>query len=240
MQSRLLMCAAAALAAGVWAAGPQVRTEAAGKAADKTANTLVYADFENNEDGKPVSSRGGKVSLWGYQESPTRMSVFKGHEADNSVPKLVRTSRTDDNHAAAFDYELVIPNEWAGVTMEVQGGPADDAGKLPADDVSGFKFMSVQAYVTGTHYIRTEILSHGSGINLHSGYPVTGFKLKDGFNTYKVPLRSYSQPQWVQGTRIDPRQVLRNLTSVTFSVYCEQQCRPASGTVVIDNIVFEK
>jgi hypothetical protein len=226
------------VAAGLWVAGPQARSAGEG-AGGASGSTLVYADFENGDDGRPVSSRGGKVSLWGYQESPTRMSIFKGHEADNAIPKLVRTSRNDQNHAAAFDYELVIPNQWAGVTMEIQGRPAGDGGTPPADDVSGYKVLSIQTYVTGTQYMRVEIMSNGSGINLHSGYPMTSFKLKEGFNTYKVRLSSFSQPQWVQGTRIDPKDVLKRLTSITLSVFCDD-CRPTSGTVVVDNVVFEK
>jgi hypothetical protein len=199
----------------------------------------VYADFENATDGRPVSSRGGKVNLWGYQELPTRASVFKGHEADNSVPKLVRTSKDDQNHAAAFEYELVIPNQWAGVTMEVQGQPGPE-GALPTDDVSGYKTLSLQAYVTGTQYMRVEVMSQGQRINLHSGHPMTTFKLKDGFNTYKVPLKAFAQPAWVGDTRIDPKEVLKTLTAITLSVYCDQECRPARGMVIVDNLVFEK
>jgi hypothetical protein len=104
------------------------------------------------------------------------MSVFKGHEADNAIPKVVRTSKTDQNHAAAFDYELVIPNQWAGVTMQLDGQPGE-AGALPPDDVSGYKVLSIQAYVTGTSYMRVGIMSNGRGINLHSGYPMTSLKL---------------------------------------------------------------
>jgi hypothetical protein len=186
-----------------------------------------------------VSSRGGKVSLWGYQEIPTRLSVFKGSDADNAIPKLVRTSKTDQNHAAAFEYELAIPNQWAGVTMEVQGQVGQERA-LPADDLSGFKTLSMQAYVTGTSYMRVEVMSNGQRINLHSGYPMTSFKLKEGFNTYKAPLTSFSQPAWVGDTRIDPKEVLRKLTSITLSVYCDQECRPTSGMVIVDNLVFEK
>jgi hypothetical protein len=207
-------------------------------AAAASGDSLVYADFENAADGRPISSRGGKLRLWGYQESPTRMSVFKGHEADNATPRLVRTSKTDQNHAAAFEYELVIPNQWAGVSMEVQGRPGEE-GALPADDVTGYKFLSLQAYVTGTSYMRVEIMSNGQGINLHSGYPMTSFKLKDGFNTYKVRLSAFSQPAWVEGTRIDPKDVLAKLTSITLSVFCDD-CRPTSGMVIVDNLVFEK
>ena len=207
-------------------------------AAAPPGDSLVYADFENAADGRPVSSRGGKLRLWGYQENPTRMSIFKGHEADSATPRLVRTSKADQNHAAAFEYELVIPNQWAGVSLEVQGRPGEE-GALPADDVTGYKFLSLQAYVTGTSYMRVEIMSNGQGINLHSGYPMTSFKLKDGFNIYKVRLSSFSQPAWVEGTRIDPRDVLQKLTSVTLSVFCDD-CRPTSGMVIVDNLVFEK
>jgi hypothetical protein len=203
-----------------------------------SAQTLVYADFENVRDARAVSSRGGRVSLWGYQENPTRMSAFKGDEADNAVPKIVRTSKEDQNHAAAFEYEFVIPNQWAGVTLEVQGRPGE-AGALPADDVSGYKFLSVQAFATGTSYMRVEVMSNGQGINLHSGYPMTSFKLKEGFNTYKVRLSSFSQPDWVKDTRIDPKDVLKRLTSLTFSVFCDD-CRPTKGMVILDSIVFEK
>jgi hypothetical protein len=195
--------------------------------------SLVYADFENaSEDGKPVSSRGGAVNVWSYQEQPTRPAVFKG-------PNRVRTSKMDENHAAQFEYAFVIPNEWAGVTMEIQGQPGP-AGNLPQDDVSGFKHMNLQAYVTGTSYMRVEVMSNGQQINLHSGYPMTTFKLKDGFNTYKVPLKAFAQPSWVQDSRIDPKVVLKALTSITLSVYCEQVCRPDKGMVIVDNIAFEK
>jgi hypothetical protein len=206
--------------------------------APKAQNTLVYADFENSTDGRPISSRGGAVTLGGYQENPSRISVFKGHEADNGIPKLVRTSKEDQNHAAAFEYELVIPNQWAGVTLRIDGQPGE-SGTLPTDDVSVYKVLSLQAYATGTSYMRVEVMSQGAGINYHSGYPMTSFKLKEGFNTYKVPLKSFSQPSWVSDTRIDPKEVLKQLTSVTIAVYCDD-CRPTSGMVIVDNVVFER
>lgn len=241
MRTLVLACATGGMLCGLWGGGLHAQRAATPAEPSKDAKggaQLVYADFENAVDGRPVSGRGGQVTLWGYQENPTRASVFQGHEADNAVPKIVRTSKTDQNLAAAFDYELVIPNQWAGVTMEVQGHPGE-AGALPADDVSGYDSLSVQVYATGTQYMRVEIMSGGQGINLHSGYPMTSFKLREGFNTYKMPLSSFSQPNWVTDTRIDPRDVLKRLTSMTFSVFCDD-CRPTTGTVVIDNIVFEK
>jgi hypothetical protein len=242
MRTWLLACATSVVITTLWAPALQARSgpdAGVNSDADDKGSTLVYADFENAVDGRAVSSRGGKVNLWGYEESPTRQSVFKGSDSDKATPKLVRTSKTDQNHAAAFEYELVIPNEWAGVTMEVQGQPGPE-GALPADDVRGYKALSLQAYVTGSSYMRVEIMSNGKRLNLHSGYPMTTFKLKEGFNTYKVPLTAFAQPAWVGDTRIDPKEVLEKLTSITLSVYCEQQCRPASGMVIVDNLVFEK
>jgi hypothetical protein len=102
------------------------------------------------------------------------MTAAADDRADHAIPQLVRTSKADQNHAAAFDYALVIPNQWAGVTMQIDGQPAE-AGALPPDDVSGYKVLSIQAYVTGTSYMRVETM-----------------------------------------------------------------CRPAAGTVIVDNLVFER
>jgi hypothetical protein len=139
-----------------------------------------------------------------------------------------------------FEYELVTPNDWEGVALEIQGRP-EAGGILPEDDVSGFKEMLVAIYATGTQYVRVEIKTAGNQrINEHSAYPMYTFKLKDGFNTYKVPLKAFAQPGWVTDTRIDPKEVLKRLTAITVSVYCEQICRPTKGTVIVDDIAFEK
>jgi len=58
--------------------------------------------------------------------------------------------------------------------MQIDGQPAE-AGALPPDDVSGYKVLRIQAYVTGTSYMRVETM-----------------------------------------------------------------CRPAAGTVIVDNLVFER
>jgi hypothetical protein len=242
MTARLLAIAMVGLLVSV--GGPRIGAQAepeqsTGAQPAKTDDKrLVYADFENSTDGKPISSRGGEVRLYAWQENPAMMSAFKGQEGDNSIPMLVRTSKTDQNHAAAFEWELRVPNQWAGVTMEINGH-AGTAGALPADDVSGYKHLNVSVYGKGTSYVRVEIKSQGREINPHSGYPVTGFKLKDGFNTYQIPLRNFSQPSWVTDTRIDPKDVLKQLTSIAVSVYCDE-CRPMSGLLIVDNLVFEK
>lgn len=199
-------------------------------------DSLVYADFENVQDRKPLSNRGGAVQLTSYQESTP--SKFKGLESSSPpAPEVVRLKPDDPNHSIAFDYELYSPNQYAGVSVEVQGQPYKD-GKPQPDDVSAYKYLSMQIYATGVQGLRVELMSRGQGISLSSGFPQATFKIKPGFNTYKLPLNSMSQPQWVQ-QRVSTKDVLKKLTSISLTAYCEQ-CTPVHGTVVVDNVVFQK
>src|SRR5579883_3244731 len=86
------------------------------------SNKLVYADFEKMENNRPVSSRGGFIQLTSYQERPTMVSGIKGLAGANPpAPELVKLKKDDPNHAAAFDYELKAPNDYAGVGIEIHG-----------------------------------------------------------------------------------------------------------------------
>jgi hypothetical protein len=231
----LLLCAA--FAPGTrHAAQTTAPTPQSPQAAQAGGDQFVYADFENAQDKKPLSSRGGLVQIISYQESTP--SHFKGLENSSpAMPEVVRLKPDDPNHAIAFDYELYSPNQYAGVGVEVQGLPYKD-GKPSADDLSGYKFLSMQVYATGVPNLRVEIMSRGQGINLTGGFPQMAFKLKPGFNTYKIPLNSLSQPSWVQ-TKVGVKDVLKKLTAVSLTAFCEQ-CTPLHGTVVVDNVAFVK
>jgi hypothetical protein len=197
---------------------------------------FVYADFEAADGKRPVSRRGGLVQLVSYQE--TTPARFKGlPDATPPAPELVRLKPDDPNRAAAFDYELYSPNQYAGVGVEVNGQPQKD-GRPAADDLSAYKYISMQVYATGVPTLRLELISRGQGINLPSGFPQSSFKIRPGFNTYRIALGSLTQPQWAV-ERVSPKDVLRKLTAVGVTAYCER-CTPVKGTVVIDNIVFEK
>jgi hypothetical protein len=206
------------------------------EAAKENGDSLVYADFENVKDKRPFSNHGGMVQLVSYQESTP--SKFKGL-ADSSppAPEIVHLKADDPNRAIAFDYELYSPNQYAGVGVEVHG-EADKDGKSVADDVSAYKFVTMQIYATGVSALRIELMSRGQGISLASGFPQMTFKLKPGFNTYKIPLSSLSQPSWAQ-VKVNTKDVLKKLTVVALTAYCEQ-CAPVHGTVVVDNIMFQK
>lgn len=197
---------------------------------------FVYADFERVEDGRVVSNNGGQIQIYVAQEStPVK---FKGQaDASPGAPELVRAKGDEKNHFASFDYSLFGPNAWANVTMEIQGHPFKD-GKPVADDVSAYKNLSLQLFATGVDYIRVEFMSRGQGINLDNGFPQVPLKIKPGLNTYLIPIKKLRQPGWQQ-QRVSTADVLKSLTAVTISAYCDQ-CTPKNGTVAVDNLVFEK
>lgn len=199
---------------------------------------LVYADFEKSENGRAVTNNGGMVQIYTAHEStPVK---YKGlANANPGAPELIVLKDAPENHLAAFEYNLVGPNQWANVTLEIQGRPLKD-GKPVADDVSGYKQLSLQLYATGVDTLRVEFVSHGQGINITAGFPQLPIRMKTGLNTYVIPLKGLSQPTWVQaGDRVDTKEVLKKLTAISVSAYCNQ-CIPAQGMVLVDNLVFQK
>jgi hypothetical protein len=211
-----------------------ISAQDASKPAD--SSKLVYADFQNSQNGRPVSSRGGMTRLNRYSQNSANPPEYRGLEKANPpAPALARV--TGDDVAAAFDYELRIPNEWEGVNIEVFGQPEKD-GKLQADDVSAYKFITLRLFAKGPQHIRLELITRGHGANLESGYPVANFRVSPGFNTYKLKLDSFNQPQWAMPLDLKG-DVLKKLTSVTVGVFCDK-CTIEKGTVVVDNIAFEK
>ena len=230
------LLAVLATSCAVASSGPVLSAIASRQADKPEADKLVYANFEKMENGRPVSNGGGLVQIYTAQESTPVQ--FKGvANASPGAPEIVRVKGQEENHVATFEYTLVGPNQWANVTLEIQGHPTRE-GKPVADDVSAYKNLSVQLYATGTEGVRLEFISHGQGINLDNGFPQIPLKLKPGFNTYLIPLKSLSQPSWVD-QKVDTKEVLRRLTAISISAYCNQ-CVPQHGAIAVDNLVFQK
>jgi hypothetical protein len=206
------------------------------KTSESDDSKFIYADFQDLQTGRPVSKHGGIIRLNRYSQNSANPPQFRGLEnADPPAPAFARV--TAEDAAGAFDYEMRIPNEWEGVNMEVFGQPEKD-GKLVPDDVSAYKFITLRVFTKGTQYIRLELITRGQGTNLESGYPMASFRVSPGFNTYKLRLDSFSQPDWA--VQLDlKRDILKKLTSVTIGVHCDK-CIIEKGTVVVDNIAFEK
>lgn len=201
---------------------------------------FVYADFQKIENGRLVSSRGGRTQLNRWAQNMGAAPKMRGLE--NAEPPGPAPARvTDQDTAAAFEFEMRLPNEWAGVNLEVFGQPEKDGTPVP-DDISGYKFISMRIFgkssQSGPQSVRVELISRGQGVSLESGYPQMTFRLSPGFNTYKFKLDSFRQPEWA--TPLDfKRDILKKLTSVTIGVFCDK-CRMESGTLVVDNLAFEK
>ena len=206
------------------------------KPAEKSSDKLVYADFEGAEGGKAVSSRGGAVTLTSYQESDVHKTTIKGVEGTNA-PELVHVKPGDPNHLAKFDFAFMAPNGYAGAGMEIKG-QADADGKTPPDDVTPFKKITFQLYAKGIETIRVEAISRGYGQDMQAGWPQKTFKTKPGLNTYEVPLSSLVSPGWVEA-KVEPKKILQKLTALGITAYCEQ-CTPAQGMLILDNVAFEK
>jgi hypothetical protein len=204
----------------------------------QSGDKFVYADFEKAENGRAVTNAGGLVQIYTAQEStPVK---YKGlANANPGAPELIVLKDAPQNHLAAFEYNLIGPNQWANVTLEIQGRPLKE-GKPVADDVTGYKQLSLQLYATGVDSLRVEFVSHGQGINITGGFPQLPVRLKPGLNTYVIPLKGLSQPTWVQREdRVDTKEVLKKLTAISISAYCDQ-CTPQTGMVLVDNLVFQK
>ena len=233
------IAATCALGAGsTWAQARDGGQDAAASAAAKQPvnddRHFVFADFEKADDNKkPISARGGTIGLFPFQAQGTREATAQG-------PELVHVKKDDPNHLLKFDYALFAPTDWTGVTLEIHGQPDVD-GKMVSDDLSVYKILSFDCYATGVPIIRVEILSQGKGKDTATAPPQYTFKVKEGLNTYKIPLKAFSQPQWVTDERVDPKDVLKNLTSIHVIPFCEGPCEAnKQGMVILDNIVFEK
>jgi hypothetical protein len=196
---------------------------------------FVYADFETVQDNRPVSSRGGQVQLQAYSERPTMPSHYKG-AGTTDAPELVRLSKESPSRAITFEYEMQGLNQYAGVSVVVHG-QADKDGKPVPDDVSAYKYLSLQIYVTGVTDMSAEFMSNGQGLDAN-GYPQMTFRVNNkGFNTYLIQLSNLNQQSWAQ-PRLSAKDVLKKLTAIKIGVSCNN-CQTTKGTVVIDNMVFQ-
>ena len=101
----------------------------ASAAAPQSSDQLVYADFEKMENNRPVSARGGYVMLYGGQQNPATLAKFKGIEGVNA-PELVHLKADDPNRAAMFSYTLPAFNQYANVTLEIQGLPRSEERRV--------------------------------------------------------------------------------------------------------------
>ena len=233
MSTRRIVTAAGAVFVGALSALLLTGLPIAVHAADK----LVFADFELPLDQRPISSRGGWIQIFGFQENEQHPMHFKGMDGQTPpAPAIKMTAKDGSNKAIAFEYELVGPNQWGGVSVEIHGLPDKD-GKPQFEDVSAFKFLDLQIFTADVTKMRVEFQSQNVGVSAAQP-PQFAFRTKPGMNAYKIKLNDAAQPDWVD-PKVNPTDVLKRLTSVNVVVNCDD-CREQKGLVAIDNLVFEK
>lgn len=205
--------------------------------AQDVSQLLVYADFEKVQDNRPVSARGGAVTLTGYQQNSSKPTRYSN--ADQPYPHSPLVLPAVDQFVSqrvAFDFQINTPNEWAGVNLTVRGLPDAD-GRATAEDLSAYSSIRFKVSVEGARNLKVELISKDNGINVADGsYPQTAFTVKDtNYNVYRIPLKRFAQPSWAK-EKTNVKDVLKKLTAVQFTV----QDVPSKGRIVLDNIVFEK
>ena len=108
----------------------------------QSSDKLVYADFEQisrRPRRQRQRRRDAAVRLFG--EHATRLPTFRGAPSvDPPGPELVRVKPDDPNRLGKFDLELLTPNQWSGVTLEIKGQPDQD-GRSPPKTCSAYKTL---------------------------------------------------------------------------------------------------
>ena len=196
---------------------------------------LVYADFEQLQDGKPVSARGGVVVLSSFQENPANQASFTNSDKPWPQVPMVVPAAASHTQLIVYNFRIPAPNQWAGVTLEIRGLPDKD-GKQTGEDLSAYKYISLDVQAQGTTAMRAELMSKDNGVGIpdgqNHGFP---FNLSAGMHTYRLELKKFSQPPWAD-QKVDVKEVLKKLTSIHITTYAV----PSSGQIVIDNVAFEK
>src|ERR1044072_3002576 len=128
-----------------------------GDSSKASDDKLIYADFQKLENGRLVSSRGGRPQLNRWAKNMGAAPKMVGLE-NSDPPSPAPTRVTDQDTAAAFQYEMHMPNEWAGVNMEIFGQPEKDGKPVP-DDISGYKYITVRIFGNGPQPARVDTLA---------------------------------------------------------------------------------
>lgn len=201
-----------------------------------SGSRLVYADFEQLQEGRAVSARGGLVLLSGYQANPAITVSFTNSDKPWPQAPLVIPAAQTHSQLIAYSFRIPAPNQWAGVTLEIRGLPDKD-GKQVGEDLSAYRYISFDIQAQGTTTMRAELISKDNGVGIPDGqnhsFP---FNLASGMHTYRLELKKFAQPNWDTVIHVDVKEVLKHLTAIHLTTTVV----PSNGQIVVDNVAFEK
>ncbi|MBL8203702.1 MAG: hypothetical protein JNM09_05685 [Blastocatellia bacterium] len=201
-----------------------------------TSSKLIYADFEKlTKENRPISNREGQIIFSAMGENQANKPKIAPRMFGAQAPLTQRLG---------FTFELPQPNSWAEASMTIVGmkdkGRLDDWAKtliVKAEDVSGYKSLSLDIGAAGATQIRLRLLSEGNGVDTGGAPPEHTLTITNELKPYKVSLTDFKQPSgdWVK-KKVTTDQVLKKLTGIQISV----TQIPSQGVLIVDNVAFEK
>ena len=204
--------------------------------AQDSSARLVYADFEKlSKENRPISSRDGQIMFEANAENQAGKPKINPQMFGPQAPLTQRLG---------FQFEITAPNAWAEASMKIVGmkdkGRLDDWAKtllVKAEDVSTYKFLSIDIGAVGTEQVRLRLISEGNGVDAGGAYPENYVTVSNELKNYKIALSDFKQAtgDWVK-KKVTTEQVVKKLTGVQLSVIKI----PSKGIVVVDNVAFEK
>lgn len=202
--------------------------------AQDSSQRLIYADFEKlSKDNRPISNREGQIMF--ETNAPTGKPKITPQMFGVQAPLTQRLG---------FQFEITAPNAWAEASIKIVGmkdkGRLDDSAKtllVKAEDVTGYKFLTLDLGAAGTNQLRVRVISEGNGVDAGGAHPEVTIPVTSSLTTCKIPLADFKQPtgDWVT-KKVTSEQVLKKLTGIQLSVTQV----PSKGIVVVDNVAFEK
>ena len=197
---------------------------------------LNYADFEQlSKDKTLISTREGKVSFNVASQNPSNRPKI--------VPKMLGP-QSPLTQRIGFEFEITQPNDYASAFVKIIGmkdkGHLDDWAKtliVKADDLSAYKYLTLDIGAAGVTQVRVDLISEGNGIDAGGANQEKVLNIDGQLKSYRLPLSEFKQPtgDWVK-KKYTVEQVIKKLTAVQINVTQV----PSKGFVVIDNIAFEK
>ncbi|GAC1657318.1 MAG: hypothetical protein NVS9B15_18640 [Acidobacteriaceae bacterium] len=158
---------------------------------------LSYADFSNT-DGQVLSARGGLVQLFGFEQNKKARSTFTNSDGPAPHLPMIAPAQGSLKPRISYSFEIKPQNQFAGVVLQVRGLP-DTSGKQTAEDLSSYQYLTVNADFEGTNAVRIELISKDNGIELPDGtHPQATFKVGAGMQSYTIPLKWFTQPDYAQ------------------------------------------
>ena len=198
------------------------------------SSRMVYADFERQQDLKPIGNLGGSTMISSFEQNPAARTLLLEGTPGGSA--LLLDAEGALSQRVFLDYQTFAPNEWAGASLDISALPAKN-GRKQALDVSAYDTVTMELSVTGAQKLLVELRSMENGLTSGYGeYPQVELAVGSTPKTYRIALSALRPPSWAK-LPLNIKDVLKRLTEISIKVVTSSALR---GRLTVDNIVFER